>query len=316
MARVVDQAKLPQFNGFFSFDSTILKHHVKAAKPDYNPNDPKTWPVVPFTSVYMKNGKNYDGSKLLPPFVAYERRLINLYVAMHPDRQIGVPRDDGGITKRSMYFHFFPLFYDENGRARSSASMDADQYDSWVRGVIGKVPKARTPTQDTAGPIAKNDEPYHEILGMLQESQSNTTLEDECSSLRQELAAARKQVKDAKELAKAAAEVEDKISNALRKELADEKKQRASDAARAEEELSALKERAKDQEIELQAFRTQCQQLQDEAAAAQTEAATTRAQITMIRDEMRMARDISMKRPATGPAERSVEKRIKSGPQV
>jgi hypothetical protein len=48
---------------------------------------------------------------MLPPFVAYERQLIDKCTAHCADKIIDVMGSDGVLKKRNLYFHHFPFVY-------------------------------------------------------------------------------------------------------------------------------------------------------------------------------------------------------------
>lgn len=115
MARGIDQAHLPEHKGRFSLDPGRMLEFMKLDKPDYDPSDPKTWPLI--TSAFMEKWmrRPYDGAVMLPPFVAYERNLIELCVAKREDTEIEFAREDGVKTVRSRFNHYFPFIYNHNG---------------------------------------------------------------------------------------------------------------------------------------------------------------------------------------------------------
>ena len=178
MAREIDQAKMQIYTGSFSWCSDTLQENIKAKMPDYSPLDPKTWPVI--TSEVV--GSRYKGYRLLPPYVAYERRLIDLYVEHNSDKEIVVVRSDGKVAKRSLFFHYFPFVYNHQGRARGYEYMHANHYSSWVFGVTGKLPETCTKGKIASSSVPEtttdasetSKDAFDEILEMLQDTQSES----------------------------------------------------------------------------------------------------------------------------------------------
>jgi hypothetical protein len=168
MAREIDQAHLPEYVGNFSFDPDLVLQLVKLVKSDYDPNDPKTWPLITTTYLEKWLKKPYDGARMLPPFVAYERNLVELCVAKREDIEIEFAREDGTKTVRSRFNHYFPFIYNHNGHKHNFEYMHADHYIAWVYGVTGKVPTTRTKGKDT--PVTSTD-PFNEILELIQDTQ-------------------------------------------------------------------------------------------------------------------------------------------------
>ncbi|KAH7396661.1 hypothetical protein DE146DRAFT_756371 [Phaeosphaeria sp. MPI-PUGE-AT-0046c] len=216
MAREIDQAHLLEYTGEFSFDHKLILEFIKTAKPDYDHTDPKTWPLI--TSAYLNKWliKPYSGVLMLPPFIAYERSLVDLCVADREDGNVELVREDGVKTVRSRFHHHFPFIYNHNGHKRKFEYMHADHYTSWVFGVTGKVPATRTKGKDT--PSASAD-PFDEILELIQDAQ-HAHKTDGATSLRAELESAHKDLDESKKRV-VAAEAQQKL---LDKELTHERR--------------------------------------------------------------------------------------------
>jgi hypothetical protein len=213
MAREVDQAKLSTYTGKFALNPSTLQQNVKAANPDYDPHDPKTWPVVTLEHV-NRHIFSYFGHTLLPPCVAYERKLIDMCVARNPDKYIEVECSDGTTIVRSMYFHHFPFVYNNRGKKRNFEYMHADHYTSWVHGVTGKTPKTRTKGKDSSSSPADT---FTEILDLIREVQPES-LSDEIAALQLELTAMQHNLVDERMRADAAENNKDRLEKRLAEE--------------------------------------------------------------------------------------------------
>lgn len=222
MAREVDQAKLPQYHGKFTFDPKTLRDNIKALKPDYDPDDPKTWPVVTSQCVQQRLGFPYVGHQQLPPNVAYERNLVDRCVSLHADKEIEVVRTNGGITKRSLFFHHFPFVYNKHGQARGFEYMHADHYIQWVEGMTGKVPETRTKGKDTPTRTPETQpDAFTEILEMLQTDRPLVTAR-ETELLRQQLARTQEELVEERKRAAEAIKEKVDIEKGHVKELAEQ----------------------------------------------------------------------------------------------
>lgn len=111
MARPIYKSELPIYTGDFSFDETRLKELIKVAKPDYDPINPRTWPVI--TSKYLKTWLNmpYTGSNMLPSFVAYDCELVRSCLQGRPDKVVKVTAKGGEIATYSTEFIIFHSRY-------------------------------------------------------------------------------------------------------------------------------------------------------------------------------------------------------------
>jgi len=218
MAREVDQAKLPNYGGIFSWIAATLRAHIEAVMPDYDRHDPKTWPVI--TSKYLRSfiGHEYDGTRLLPPYVAYERGLVNKCVAHFPDQEIKIMRADGPEF-RGLYFHHFPFVFNFKGQARNFEYMHADHYIKWVSGITGTVPTTRTRGKDAPAPSPPSA--FTECLEMLKEAQSNADVNNSEKS-KQELTKARKDLAKEKRRADTAEKERENLKDKLEQSKEDE----------------------------------------------------------------------------------------------
>lgn len=195
MAREVDQAHLPEYTGKFSFDPKLMLEFIKAIKPDYDSTDPKTWPLISSAYLEKELQRPYTGISMLPPFIAYERSLVDLCVANREDSDFEFAREDGTTTVRSQFHHHFPFVYNQHGHKRKFEYMHADHYTSWVFGVTGKVPTTRTKGKDT--PSASIN-PFDEILELIQDAQ-DAQKQGEVTSLKVEPGNAHKDLDESKQ---------------------------------------------------------------------------------------------------------------------
>jgi hypothetical protein len=221
MAYEVDQGKLPRYAGSFSFDSRTLQQHIQTTKPDYDTYDPKTWPVVTQQHVRDLLEEDYNGEQILPPYVAYERQLVEVCIGQWPNRVIKVERSDGETTKCGLFFHHFPFIYDHRGRARNSEYMHADHYSSWVSEITGKLPETCTKGNDASPHKLMN--PFDEIIEMIHETQAEV-MANESEALRQELATIRNSLENQKERADTAEKINFNTKATHENRLADERR--------------------------------------------------------------------------------------------
>jgi hypothetical protein len=221
MACEVDQSELPKYAGSFSYDSRTLQQHIQASKPDYDKYNPKTWPVVTQQHVRDLLNDDYIGEQILPPYVAYERQLVEVCIGQWPNRVIKIERSDGEITKRSLFFHHFPFIYDRRGRARNFEYMHADHYSLWVSEITGKLPETCTKGNDASPHKSMN--PFDEIIEMIHETQAEV-MANESEALRQEIATTRKFLENEKERADTAEKINSNTKATHEIRLADERR--------------------------------------------------------------------------------------------
>lgn len=337
MAREVDQSKLPVYTGKFAWSTDELCTLIKAVKLDYDRFDPKTWPVI--TSQYLQEqlGHTYTGARILPPYVAYERKLVQDCVALREDEQIEGEMFDGSVKKYNLFFHHFPFVYNNLGRARHFEYMRADHYVAWVQSMTGKIPETHTKGKHSSSQI----DSYDEILEMIREAPPGIDAE-EVDGMKQALAAAQfeltKQMARADTAEKAVADNKD----AYERELAEEKKRTEALAQSGKDVKEALQKSLADNSVTcavIQANLDQCRKWNNvalneakrastmtlvaekkkakmeldikgkELQAARAEAATAKEQITNIRDAMKKAKE--MKREASCDHADGREKRVK-----
>ncbi|KAH5332554.1 hypothetical protein HBI12_052740 [Parastagonospora nodorum] len=188
MAREVDQAKLPEYRGKFSWAAATLRAHIEAVMPKYDRFDPKTWPLV--TADYLRSflGHEYDGTQLLPLYVAYERGLVDKCVAHFADKLVNVMQADGQTTtNRGLYFYLFPFVYNSQGQARKFEYMHADHYITWVSDLTGTVPITRTKGRNGKDVPALPPSAFTECLEILKEAHAKADVNNPKKS-HQELA--------------------------------------------------------------------------------------------------------------------------------
>lgn len=284
MARKVDQAKLPEYRGNFSWVAATLRAHIEAVMPEHDRHDPKTWPVI--TSEYIRSfsGHEYDGTKLLPPYVAYERGLVNKCVAHFPDQEIKIMRADGPEF-RGLYFHHFPFVFNFQGQARNFEFMHADHYIKWASGITRTVPTTRTKGKDVPTPPFSTA--FTECLEMLKEAQSKPSVDDAESS-KQELKDALTEEKRQHDYTKNGREAERKMLQYANMSW-DKETTRANAAEECNEQQAKL---LISKDAELRAAK-------DKIKILEKESATAKKQINFIRDELKKMRaNETRKRPA------------------
>ena len=236
MAPAVDQKSLSIYTGNFTFEDDKLRKDVKALHPDYEMSDPRIWPVITSECIERLLKRPYAAYMNLPPYLAYERRLVETWASWHQDVGVEVKETDGGTSTRSRYFIRFPFIYNSQYQAHSGGYIDMNDYVTWVIGATGKAPDATvivSVTQSTAAVTSAESlrDVLDEIHQMMQDEASKSAAEIE--RLTSELAS-EKQRPDIAE--KAMMESKDKVE----KELAETKRRMEIEAARnktAEEDL-------------------------------------------------------------------------------
>jgi myosin heavy subunit len=236
MAREIDQKNLPKYTGRFSWIAANLHSYIKEVRPDYNSNDPKTWPLVTTERLQQILGRTYSGRQLLPLGVAYERDAVQLCVSRNPDKIVEVKRTDDTIDLMNLHFQNFPFIYNRFGQRRSFEYMPADQYVWWVFGMTGSMPQTRTRSRVSAFTFPSEEAPnstFNEIIGMLREQQSDSATE-QLEVIQQELIVTKKEL--AEEMTRAHAAKKDQIATKswYKKSVETEKR-------RAEAELQEIK---------------------------------------------------------------------------
>ncbi|EAT86277.2 hypothetical protein SNOG_06446 [Parastagonospora nodorum SN15] len=300
MAREIDQGKLPEYRGKFSWVADTLCAHISATMPEYDSHDPKTWPVI--TSDYLQAllGHEYDGNQCLPPYVAYERGLVDKCVTHFADGPAELIHTDGQTTSiGSLYHYLFPFVYNSQGQAPSTSA-------------------------------------FTEVLKMLKETRSNLN-DSDAETGKQELAKLRKTLAKEKQRVEAVRKSNQAVKEGLREALSEEKKQhnctkkgREADAemletahaswdietGRANAAEKSVKQQAElleSKEKELRAAKAKMRSQAKELDAAKKEAATAQGQINVIRDELRKIRGIeNRKRQANDDTPEMMWKRIKT----
>jgi hypothetical protein len=335
MAREVDQAKLPEYWGMFSWVEATLHAHIKVTMPEYDRYDPKTWPII--TSDYLQAflGHDYDGNQCLPPYVAYERDLVDKCVAHFAERPVKFTHTDGQTTIiESLYYYLFPFVYNSQGQAHEFEYMHADHYITWVSDMTGTGPSTRTNGKDV--PPSASTSAFAEVLEMLKETRSKSDDKD-AETGKQELAKLRKALAKEKQRAEAVRKSNQAVKEELRKALAEEKKRhnctkkgREADAemletaqnlwdieidrANAAESFELQTERLDSKENKIRAAKVKMRSQAKELDAAKKEAATAQEQINIIRDELRKIRGIeTRKRQANDDTPEMMWKKIKTG---
>lgn len=306
MAREIDQDKLPRHTGRFSFDAEILKKAVKEVKDDYDPYDPKTWPVVTSDLIQQHLGREYYGHELLPPFVAYERKLIETCVLYHEDDIIEVVCKDGVTIKQMLYFHHFPFIYNRLNNPRPHEYMQATQYMTWVRAMTGMIPETRlkgralstTLTSERERSAAKDSsaDAYQEVLDMISMDKSGTTRNVE--GLQAQLQQAQAEIKELKTRAERSEKDSADMKISFEKRLADQT--RRADAATQDKqtlresfkaELAAEKARTEASKTKATAdLEAAKQHYNEELKVAKEDTATAKTQVIKIRDAMKQAK--------------------------
>ncbi|KAH3919064.1 hypothetical protein HBH56_028320 [Parastagonospora nodorum] len=335
MAREIDQGKLPEYRGKFSWVADTLCAHISATMPEYDSHDPKTWPVI--TSDYLQAllGHEYDGNQCLPPYVAYERGLVDKCVTHFADGPAELIHTDGQTTSiGSLYHYLFPFVYNSQGQARKFEYMHAHHYITWVSDITGTVPSTRTKGKDV--PPSASTSAFTEVLKMLKETRSNLN-DSDAETGKQELAKLRKTLAKEKQRVEAVRKSNQAVKEGLREALSEEKKQhnctkkgREADAemletahaswdietGRANAAEKSVKQQAElleSKEKELRAAKAKMRSQAKELDAAKKEAATAQGQINVIRDELRKIRGIeNRKRQANDDTPEMMWKRIKT----
>ena len=114
-------APLRTYEGTFSFVSSRLYDNIRYAMPDYDKNDPKTWPYV--TLAAIEKHRPYQGYPDLPAGVAYQRSITKRYEDMYSAKErIQSASMNGSFYKR------YPFNYDEHDEPKEKVGMSMAEY--------------------------------------------------------------------------------------------------------------------------------------------------------------------------------------------
>lgn len=77
-------SKLRKFEGRWSWNGKPLGANIKAVKPEYNEQEPLTWPMIRLSLIEKTDNCRYTGAGALPRSVVYEQIMVDRYLDAHP----------------------------------------------------------------------------------------------------------------------------------------------------------------------------------------------------------------------------------------
>jgi hypothetical protein len=124
---VVNAKDLPVWDAIFSRDEGLLHGKIKKIKPDYNKNDPKTWPIfTPHEDIQRLMDDHTEPT--LPRKVAYSVQFMNMYEHL-PDAKKALGRE----LVYSSLFRDYPFSFTETGHRRVPQVLTESSYNTWMR---------------------------------------------------------------------------------------------------------------------------------------------------------------------------------------
>jgi hypothetical protein len=141
------------WTGDFTWDELFLRMHIKTVVKDYDPNDPRTWPLIQDVD-QTENGLDYRKSKTAPQLLGYEQSLVDDFVQHKPLKNYGLSSYALPNKKRvNKGFRNYPLNFDRNGKLRKYPHILADELKEWVLAVKSLTPVAKEesePSKETS----------------------------------------------------------------------------------------------------------------------------------------------------------------------
>lgn len=182
--------RLPVFNGTFSWDKKTLQANIKAEKPDYDPNDPKTWPRMTVQKLRQFLGEAYDGTIEPPTGIAYERMIVLACLQKRPGIQNEVGKlkqlSSGNTVDVKLCFYRFPFTYGCGGKVMRCDCLTAGNRLNWIQTITGRNPGANQSTDGSQSEQPKSPaEAFNEVLQMINDAPPDTSAE--IDALRQEI---------------------------------------------------------------------------------------------------------------------------------
>ncbi|KAF2036690.1 hypothetical protein EK21DRAFT_52211 [Setomelanomma holmii] len=291
MAPNVHRNRLPRYTGGFSWDASTLQADIKSIMPEYDCNDPWTWPLITTGSLEISLRYRCHGKQHLPFGAVYEPELVKLFTTHHNDEELIVRKTSSGKKTLRRYFYYFPFAYDRSGRTTIREMMTSAAY--------------RSSEQKIRADDAEDDKDTLKNL-----------YEKKLLSEKRQAEAARQSHADLKDSlkrrAKKAEEEREKLKNeteALKKELEEGRQQlKETEQNLQSQQVLTVDAHAKNEKL--------CSNLETrdvELAQARKEVDELKEQMAKIRDEMRKAQGVdTQKRKAGDDGSDSCGKRARS----
>ncbi|KAJ4324334.1 hypothetical protein N0V94_001394 [Neodidymelliopsis sp. IMI 364377] len=166
---------LPEFTGQLYRDNGILRANIGHEFPDYDCDDPRTWPVFSKSLLNRRNGGQHTIQS-----VAYARDL-----SIHFGEQIPVPNDrvevrvrrNGESVRLIPRFWKFPYTYTPDGLERTDDVLPAADLVRWVWAVTGKIPVALKKIESKKSYLLSITETFEDIFAVLEDDRIRTAAE-------------------------------------------------------------------------------------------------------------------------------------------
>ncbi|KAI4951692.1 hypothetical protein J4E86_007108 [Alternaria arbusti] len=118
-------APLPRYEGTFSFVSSRLYASIKRVIPNYDKDDPKTWPYVTLSTI--EKLRPYHGYPDLPTGVAYQREAMKRYESMYTPQERAIAASVNGPLHQR-----YPYNYDRFDEPKEKVGMSGAEYRSYM----------------------------------------------------------------------------------------------------------------------------------------------------------------------------------------
>ncbi|OAG20678.1 hypothetical protein CC77DRAFT_1008716 [Alternaria alternata] len=201
------------WDGDFTWHGYFLRTHIKTVTPEYNMNDPSTWPLI---RKVIATGNQADHSKTTvpPEYLVYDQNLVRGFRRLQNTQGKSVETSQ---YMRNLFLHY-PFNYDRHGKLREHLHITPNELEEWKKQMSCAVPTRKQEavtknattndhTNDTATKDVSPEAGFNEIMKMLG-SEADTDMIPYTSvvELEEELEKTRKQVSEAKKTAELAEE--------------------------------------------------------------------------------------------------------------
>lgn len=171
---------LPVFNSTFSWDKKTLQANIKAEKPDYDPNDPKTWLRMTVQKLRQFLGEAYDGMIEPPTGIAYEQMIVLAYLQNRPGIQKEVEKlkqlSSGNTVDVKLCFYRFPFTHGCGGKVMRCDRLTAGNRLNWIRTITGRNPRVNQSTDGSQSEQLKSSaEAFNKVLKMISDAPPDTS---------------------------------------------------------------------------------------------------------------------------------------------
>lgn len=182
---------LPDFTGALLRSRRGLTADIKQHKPDYDANDPRTWPVMT-----QRHFDVHPEGEYCLLHVAHRSDIAVELASQDPnvDVPVRVEMSDAAIMLNDRFFRF-PFTYKREGYRRTSDILPAADLRYWVAAVSGSLPNDLRITQDAEQVRPKScDEAFEQALAILDDTHAESAIEmcalkREVSDLKDEISA-------------------------------------------------------------------------------------------------------------------------------